>query len=86
MTTQCGTPGYVAPEILEGVPYGTQSDMWSIGVIVYILLGGYPPFIEQDQKKLFYRIRKGEYEVSWLMNACVDSRVNICFEPRSHFN
>jgi calcium/calmodulin-dependent protein kinase I len=64
LTTQCGTPGYVAPEILEGVPYGTSSDMWSIGVIVYILLGGYPPFIEQDQKKLFFRIRKGEYEVS----------------------
>ena len=62
LTTQCGTPGYVAPEILEGVPYGTQSDMWSIGVIIYILLGGYPPFIEQDQKKLFYRIRKGNYE------------------------
>ena len=62
LTTQCGTPGYVAPEILEGVPYGTQSDLWSIGVIIYILLGGYPPFIEQDQKKLFQRIRKGDYE------------------------
>ena len=32
--TQCGTPGYVAPEILEGTPYGTQVDMWSLGVIV----------------------------------------------------
>lgn len=62
LTTQCGTPGYVAPEILEGVPYGTKSDMWSIGVIVYILLGGYPPFIEQDQKTLFRKIRKGQYE------------------------
>lgn len=62
MTTQCGTPGYVAPEILEGVPYDTKADMWSLGVIVYILLGGYPPFIEQNQRDLFRKIRKGQYE------------------------
>jgi len=62
LTTQCGTPGYVAPEILEGVPYGTQSDMWSLGVISYILLGGYPPFIENNQRELFRKIRRGNYE------------------------
>jgi len=62
LKTQCGTPGYVAPEILEGVLYDTQADMWSLGVIVYILLGGYPPFIEKQQRDLFRKIRKGEYE------------------------
>ena len=62
LTTQCGTPGYVAPEILEGKPYDTQADMWSLGVIVYILLGGYPPFIEQNQRDLFRKIRKGQYK------------------------
>jgi len=62
LTTQCGTPGYVAPEILEGVPYDTKADMWSLGVIMYILLGGYPPFIESNQKELFRKIRKGQYE------------------------
>ena len=62
LTTQCGTPGYVAPEILEGVAYDEKSDMWSLGVIVYILLGGYPPFIEQNQRELFRKIRKGQYE------------------------
>jgi len=62
LTTQCGTPGYVAPEILEGKPYDTQADMWSLGVIVYILLGGYPPFIEQNQRELFRKIRKGQYQ------------------------
>ena len=62
LTTQCGTPGYVAPEILEGVAYDTKSDMWSLGVIIYILLGGYPPFIEQNQRELFRKIRRGQYE------------------------
>jgi calcium/calmodulin-dependent protein kinase I len=62
LTTQCGTPGYVAPEILEGTPYDTRADMWSLGVIVYILLGGYPPFIEQNQRELFRKIRRAQYQ------------------------
>jgi serine/threonine protein kinase len=62
LTTQCGTPGYVAPEILEGTPYDERADMWSVGVILYILLGGYPPFIESTQRDLFRKIRKGDYE------------------------
>ena len=62
LSTQCGTPGYVAPEILEGVPYDERADMWSVGVILYILLGGYPPFIENNQRDLFRKIRKGDYE------------------------
>jgi len=62
LTTQCGTPGYVAPEILTGKPYDESVDMWSIGVILYILLGGYPPFIDDNQRKLFRKIRKGQYE------------------------
>lgn len=62
LKTQCGTPGYVAPEILTGTPYDESADMWSVGVILYILLGGYPPFIDDNQRKLFRRIRKGQYE------------------------
>jgi len=62
LLTQCGTPGYVAPEILRGVAYGTKADMWSLGVIVYILLGGYPPFHEQNIEELFETIKQGQYE------------------------
>lgn len=54
--------GYVAPEILNGVPYDEAADMWSVGVILYILLGGYPPFIDDNQRRLFRKIRKGKYE------------------------
>ena len=62
LKTQCGTPGYVAPEILEGFKYDYSADMWSVGVILYILLGGYPPFYEENQNTLFKKIKKGDYE------------------------
>lgn len=57
----CGTPGYVAPEILRGDQYGTEVDIWSMGVITYVLLAGYPPFYDEDQKKLFKKIKNGTY-------------------------
>jgi serine/threonine protein kinase len=62
VSTQCGTPAYVAPEILRNKPYGTSVDMWSIGVIIYILLGGYPPFHDDKQARLFRKIRAGSYK------------------------
>lgn len=59
--TACGTPGYVAPEILRGDAYGAEVDVWSMGVIIYVLLAGYPPFYDEDQKKLFRKIKEGRY-------------------------
>jgi calcium/calmodulin-dependent protein kinase I len=90
ITSQCGTPGYIAPEILKSKPYGKcclclffldsptfclpfslfnffidtlgkPADMWSFGVILYILLGGYPPFHDDNQRTLFRKICKGDY-------------------------
>ena len=62
LTTACGTPGYVAPEILEGRPYGVNVDIWSAGVISYILLCGYPPFHHENQAVLFRKIKSGRFE------------------------
>ncbi|XP_069612402.1 probable myosin light chain kinase DDB_G0271550 [Ranitomeya imitator] len=62
MSTACGTPGYVAPEVLAQKPYSKAVDCWSIGVITYILLCGYPPFYEESESKLFEKIKDGSYE------------------------
>jgi serine/threonine protein kinase len=70
LDTQCGTPGYVAPEILKGNKYGYEVDMWSCGVIVYILLGGYPPFHEENHVVLYRKIKAADYtfdEEYWSM-------------------
>ncbi|MEE6515456.1 hypothetical protein FKM82_024240 [Ascaphus truei] len=62
--TVCGTPTYVAPEILSEKGYGLEVDMWATGVILYILLCGFPPFrsLERDQEELFQIIQRGQYE------------------------
>lgn len=62
ITEKVGTPAYMAPEILHRMPYGKPVDMWSFGVILYILLGGYPPFYDGDQKMLYKKIMKGVYQ------------------------
>lgn len=62
MKTACGTPGYVAPEILEGKPYGKEVDIWALGVISYILLCGFPPFYDENSAELFRCIKAGNYD------------------------
>lgn len=62
MHTACGTPGYVAPEILKGLAYDSEVDLWSIGIVLYILLCGFPPFYNENTVKLYECIKKGSFE------------------------
>ncbi|XP_078537118.1 serine/threonine-protein kinase 33 [Lissotriton helveticus] len=60
LQSTCGTPVYMAPEVINAHDYSQQCDIWSIGVIMYILLSGDPPFKGSSEEKLFENIKKGE--------------------------
>lgn len=59
--TICGTPNYIAPEILDGKGHSYEVDIWSTGVILYALLYGRPPFETSDVKKTYKKIRECQY-------------------------
>jgi len=62
LTTSCGTPGYVAPEVLTQETYDKAVDMWGVGIITYILLAGYPPFYAENDAALFDKIINADYD------------------------
>lgn len=62
LLTSCGSPEYVAPEVLLGKGYDKLVDVWSCGVIAYVLLGGYTPFMAQDLSVVFDNILQIRYE------------------------
>ena len=64
MKTIMGTPYYMAPEVLKGEVYNEKCDVWSCGVIMYILLCGYPPFKGKNHKEIFDKIKSGKFSFS----------------------
>jgi len=61
LRTMCGTRNYIAPEILNKIPYDERADLWSVGVILFILLAGCQPFADTGDDDLFHQICTGQY-------------------------
>ncbi|XP_074319517.1 phosphoenolpyruvate carboxylase kinase 1-like [Silene latifolia] len=59
MTEVVGTPYYVAPEILEGRGYGEKVDVWSAGVVLYVMIAGFPPFYGESTEEVFQKVLRG---------------------------
>ena len=62
LSTACGSPSYIAPEIVGGKGYDNKVDCWSLGVILYVMLCGFPPFYAEENSELFTLICSGKFE------------------------
>ncbi|XP_057833397.1 CBL-interacting protein kinase 24 isoform X2 [Cryptomeria japonica] len=80
--TTCGTPNYVAPEVLGHKGYdGAASDVWSCGVILYVLMAGYLPFDESDLVSLYRRINVADFSCPNWFSASAQSLISRILDP-----
>ncbi|KAJ8528171.1 hypothetical protein K7X08_021863 [Anisodus acutangulus] len=80
--TTCGTPNYVAPEVLSNRGYdGAAADVWSCGVILYVLMAGYLPFDEADLPTLYMKINAAEFSCPFWFSPCATSLIRKIIDP-----
>lgn len=80
--TTCGTPNYVAPEVLSNQGYdGAAADVWSCGVILYVLMAGYLPFSETDLPTLYKKINAAEFSCPYWFPLEVNSLIHKILNP-----
>ncbi|CAL9159597.1 unnamed protein product [Musa hybrid cultivar] len=83
--TTCGTPNYVAPEVLNDKGYdGTASDIWSCGVILFVLMAGYLPFDEPNLITLYKKISKAEFLFPAWFSSGAKKLITRILDPNPH--
>ncbi|PHU18289.1 CBL-interacting serine/threonine-protein kinase 1 [Capsicum chinense] len=83
--TTCGSPNYVAPEILSNRGYdGATSDTWSCGVILYVILTGYLPFDDRNLAVLYQKILKGDVHIPKWLSAGAKNLIKRILDPNPH--
>ncbi len=92
LQTQCGSPLYVAPEVLLGQGYSLKVDMWSLGVVFYTMLAGFQPFLEDNKRDLYRKIKRAEYSFDNMYWEHISSEAQqfvsslLCKEVRKRMN
>ncbi|XP_073132490.1 CBL-interacting serine/threonine-protein kinase 24-like isoform X2 [Henckelia pumila] len=80
--TTCGTPNYVAPEVLSGRGYdGAAADLWSCGIILYVLMAGYLPFDETDLPSLYSKINTAQFSCPYWFSPAATSLIHKILDP-----
>ncbi|CAM0957390.1 unnamed protein product [Alopecurus aequalis] len=80
--TTCGTPSYVAPEIIDNKGYdGAKADVWSCGVILFVLLAGYLPFYDSNLMEMYRKIGKAEYKIPHWFSHDVRKLLETLLDP-----
>ncbi|CAH2005349.1 unnamed protein product [Acanthoscelides obtectus] len=79
--TLCGTPNYIAPEILKKTGHSFEVDIWSVGCIMYTLLVGKPPFETETLKETYAKIRKCDYKISAFISAVAKGMIVLMLQP-----
>lgn len=88
MQTRCGTPCYVAPEILQGTKYGPEVDYWSMGVILYVMIFSQYPFPTNDMYSMYEHIIAGKFEFPYTICADLQDLLRglLCVDIKKRYN